>query len=444
MNLHRSVFDRRRMLLGTTALAGTAVVGCGDSAESESNSEPTAPKRTVPLRVLLAGSDQDAEAIRRGWGAVSEQPLAIEPVTLSHGSINEVASEFLDAALKCDVLIYPLIMLAELDASDCITSLSDEEMSEDRAKGELHASLRSGAASYSGKNIGIPLGAPLPALISGQDLPEGVLGDSLNWKTYDELVSNNWQGKACEPTAPGWAAAMFLWRASGIPAWLFDRETFEPLIATAPYVQVLRQMRTTYDRYSLKDQDPNAIWTAVSNGDLNGGIGFPTIRGSAESEPSVIQTLPGTVKNARLLLGPFSKIVSLSINCRQSLAAKQFIQWISSGEGSAATRSQVAGMTNTRIQMSQNDSSSGAGNTPAYDRWLADRLSTPVTLPNVNIRQGTFYYQVLDEKVRSVLQGSSDPTTALKEVADIWSDKTREIGRDAQLRSWRRNQGMRG
>ena len=101
-------------------------------------------------------------------------------------------------------------------------------------------------------------------------------------------------------------------------------------------------------------------------------------------------------------------------------------------------------MTDTRTQISQNDTSAGSGGTPSYDRWLADRLASPVTLPTLQIQDSGFYYQALDDQIGRVLQGDAEPAAALAEVARQWQAKTKEIGVDEQLRAWRRAKGMRG
>ncbi|MDF1839865.1 MAG: hypothetical protein P1U77_00420 [Rubripirellula sp.] len=441
--LRNPLLDRRRMLLGTSAMIGAAVAGCG-APEEQKPASPRPESRNVPLRILLTGSARDAETMERGWGAIADHSLAIEAIDSTRDDAQALSEQVLSQAQKCDVLIYPLMLASDLEASESITALSDAEVKQCDTGGELYATLRAGAAIYSGKNIGIPLGASQPAIIAYDELPDFGREQSLDWESYDDLVKNHWSGSAGEPTAPGYAGAMFLWRAASNTPWLFERETCEPLIDTEPYVETLTQMLTTHTTYKAKLETPEAIWDAVTEGKLQGGIGFPLIRSEANGEPAVIRNLPGVNNISRVLLDAFSPVASLSINCRQSTLAKQFIQWISGGEGSAATRNQISGMTNIRAQVNQNDTSANSGSTPGYDRWLAEQLTAPVNLPTLQIRQGGFYYQVLDQQIRRTLQGEATPKEALAEVAAQWRAKNQEIGTDAQLRAWRRAQGMRG
>ena len=61
-------------------------MGC--RGESQTVAEPTAGRSVVPLRIALVGSDLDAESIRRGWGAVTEQPLDISVIEYDRGDCN--------------------------------------------------------------------------------------------------------------------------------------------------------------------------------------------------------------------------------------------------------------------------------------------------------------------------------------------------------------------
>ena len=75
-----------------------------------------------------------------------------------------------------------------------------------------------------------------------------------------------------------------------------------------------------------------------------GGIAFPQRSIEPEDDLQAVNC-PGVNDLSKVLLDPFSPVISLSANCRQSTAAKRFIHWISGGEGSEATRQQVSGMT---------------------------------------------------------------------------------------------------
>jgi hypothetical protein len=430
--------DRRRLLFGSAALAISTYAGC-DRQASEISVASKPERRDVPLRVALFGSDHDAESIRRGWGAVTEQPLEIQTIPLSRDSAAELADLMMAAAKKNDLLIYPLLLVAEASAAEAIVALSDSELEEmEQKSGALFSALRNGVARYAGQYYSVPLGASLPALLSVDDV-----GPLDSWEAYDELVEQAWDGLAAEPSAPGWAGAMFLWRTATPTNWLFNRDDLRPLVDTEHYVESLRLMIQTHAKYRSTQRTPEQIWSAVREGQLKGGIGFPQKREKSEGELSLSYP-PGASETSRVLLDPFSPVVSLSANCRQSAAAKRFIEWISGGEGGQSVRQQVLGMTDIRrATPGSGQSDAVSGGIRSYDSWLADRLRSPLTLPTVQILRAGQYYQALDSQVRRALDGQSTPADALSNVAEQWQAATEQAGLKKQLREWRRAQGMR-
>jgi hypothetical protein len=418
------------MLVGSAAVAIGAVAGCRQKMETTEEAIPE--RRDVPLRVALVGDDHDAESIRRGWSAVTEQPITIEVIELNRAAAGTLAALLLAAAKNSDLLIYPLALVADLMIAESIVALSSDEFAEiEDASGSLFPALRSGA-SYSDEYFAMPLGAPLPALLS----VDGAVTVA-SWEEYDHLVEHQWSGMAAEPSAPGWAAAMFLWRTAESKNWLFSREGLVPLVDSEAYTAALDLMVRTHSRYKSKHQTPGQVWSAVESGELRGGIGFPQTLVDAGSEIH-LANLPAA-GTSKLLPDPFSPVISLSFNCRQSAVAKRFVQWISGGVGSDSVRQQVTGMTVTRRTNSENAAADSiSGGTGGYDTWLAARLSSPITMPTLRILQGGDYYAALDSQVIRALDGDATPEQALAEVARRWQATTEKVGLDKQLRAWRR------
>ena len=427
--------NRRRLLVGSTALAIHAAVGCRQDTEVTIDATPE--RRDVPLRITLVGDEKDAESIRRGWAAVTEHPVSMQSMELNRADAGSLAESLLAVAKKSDLVVYPLALVAELVAREAIVALSDDEFDQiGGGAGNLFPALRNGVGRYAGEHFGVPLGASLPALLSVEDP-----GAVASWQAYDDLVEHEWSSMAGEPSSPGWAGAMFLWRTAGLKNWLFSRENLQPLIDAEPSVEALELMVQTNARYKLQQQTPDQIWSATKSGALQGGIGFPQT--SIDSEIQFhVGNLPAINETSRVLLDPFSPLISLTSNCRQSATAKRFMQWISSGEGSGTVRQRVAGMTDLRR-------SSGAGGPSesisggSYQQWLATRLNSPVTMPTLQILQGGEYYAALDQQISRALTGDATPRQALAEVAKQWQATTEKVGVDKQLRAWRRAQGMR-
>jgi len=422
--------DRRRFLVGAAAVVASLDAGCGKQAPVVTPATQT--RKDVPLRVLLVGASDDANAVSRGWQAVSEQEIQVDVLTLDRADPSGISDAFLAEAKKSDVVIYPLVLVGEAARNDAVVKMTADEVKRIELEvGSLFPAARNGAARYGGSTYALPLGCALPAILA-----QTKVETLQSWEDYDRLVGNQWDGVAAEPTAAGWAGTMFLWRCSGIKNWLFERKDLRPLVNTKPYVTSLELMLRTNERYLTKDQTPDQIWTLVGDGELRGGIGFPARRSRATGSTLVFD-LPGVVNLSKVVLDPFSPVISLSASCRQTNSSKRFVEWLCGGEGSRSVRGQVTGMTDLR-----GAASASAGLSP-YDEWLAGQLQAPLTAPCPLLNRASDYLIALDKNVRRALAGEVTAQKALDEVAEQWASLTSASGRDKQIRAWRMAQGMR-
>ena len=432
---------RRHVLTGAVGLGIGAVFGCQPKAGPAATEEVVSVDRIdVPLRIVIVGmaGQEDSEAIRRAWSAVTEQPLAIESVSLDRADLKGLSRQVRERAKKSDLVIYPLSLVADLVAAEVIVPLTQSEFGDlEKESGALFPALRNGAAQYGGEYYSLPLGAAQPALLSQAVQAEPHSKDqSMSWQDYDAAVEA-WEGVASEPAVPGWAGAMFLWRTSEIQSWLFSRETLVPTVTAKPYVDALELMVRTNRRYNEGPMAPDQIWQAVADGKLKGGIGFPVLRNGTSDEIQV-DDLPGGGSLSRVLLDPFSTVLSISANCRQSKAAKRFANWIGGEAAGDTMRNGVSGITVVRDMRGPN----GTTNPSPYEQWLAGRLKTPVIVPNLQILKGGDYYEVLDQQVTRAIEGEVSSKEALTQVAESWLALNEDVGVDKQRRAWQRAQGM--
>ena len=290
---------------------------------------------------------------------------------------------------------------------------------------------------FAGRNFAVPLGARQPVLMSSLNAERFE-----NWSQYDQWVQKEAAGKASEPLASGWAAAMFLWRAAATTqgTWLFGRENLEPVLKDESYVDVLHQMQQTATRYPSGRLSPEEIWASLSKGNLKVAIGFPF---GQITDGLSLSDLPSEYDPPRVLLDLFTPVVSISNGCRQSAAAKKFIAWLCGGDGSENLRRQIPSMTITRSPRLTNESNASTEQDGDYDAWLRNRLKTTMTLPVIQLNAATEYYRVLDEQVGRCLDGKAKPAEALNDTAKQWQEITQTQGVEIQMRQWRRCQGMR-
>lgn len=451
-------WDRRTMLAAMLAAGGAAggVAGCGREQPSEEASDADLPE--IPLRVVWVGTIEEFEIVRRAWAGVSPLPLAVSTIDAARDDPAGLCERLSAAATKADVMVYPLAALAELatagraaewqgvtgaDADADRRPVRDGQAFDvvsDPPPLRLPPALRHAAAEFAGQPLALPLGTRQVAWMVSGELPGGG-----RWQQdYDAWVADS-DGAASEPLAGGWAAAMYLLRAANSPerSWLFDRDSFEPLLGSDSYVAVLEQMRVTATRYRDGRQTPEEIWAAVRGERLRGGLGFPA---GEDRDPAGVQFLdpPRDGDGKRILLDPFTTVGSLSTACRQTAASKRFLDWLAGGPGSEPVRRQLARLTLPPGIGQAPVAETTTARSDAYLDWLSLHLQTAVIVPTLRLHRAGDYYAILDRAVVDCLDGKSSPAEALGEAARLWRETTREVGRDRQQRAWQRAQGMAG
>ncbi len=425
--------SRRKMLVASSAVL---ISGCGkEKKKAQPTGDVSSIRRDVPLRVTYVGSDEDAERLKRSWAAVVEQQLNIMVSPLSRVDPTTWANDLAEKSSKSDVVIIPLMAVAGLFADEQLLAFRDEDLV---AWGEQSGDLLQAChtqSDYDGNPTVMPLGGQVPALVTAEETDP-----ITTWDQYDQWVQKV-DGKAAEPLAPGWSAAMFLWRAaSSIESeWLFERDTMQPLLESDEYVAVLDQMQQTVSRYSGAAKTPTQIWTELQDGSLDGGIAIEPASKAAESQ-LFVSNLPGPQGENRILLDPMTPVACLASSCRQTAASKQFISWISGGEGSETVRQNLPGFSTVRrsnIQSSERTQKQTSG----YQQWLEGRLQTAVTVPPLQLIDAAEYYQTLDRGIIEGLANKADPKQTLLAISKQWNTITKRVGIKTQRAAWRRSAG---
>ncbi len=448
MTARHSGLTRREVLaqglsLTGASLTGLAMLGCNRETVPVAPTPP-ASRPSVPLRVLIVSDSSSSESLTRAWSASNDGELKIQSVTVSRSEAGQLQQDIANLAGKADVFIYPLLLAGDLFAQSALVALDPETLevrADDNSTGavaRLEPALKNGIAKFADQSIGLPLGGVIPALFTVD-----AIESPKTWEQYDALVSDSLMGQASEPTAPGWAGAMFLWRclSAAREGWLFDRESMEPLIATESYVEALELMSRTHDRCPSKRLTPELIWTQMQQGVLRGGITFPPPNMDAFPDVQVVK-MPGGESIQRVLFDPFTPVASISAACRQSVYAKTFIAWLASADGASALNQCLNG-TKQVVKSEQSGVEVSVSNSP-YDSVLNEVWKTPLTSPGLQIIQGGAYYEVLDTEIGKALEKKSAPAEALKTVAGKWAELTKTIGVKDQLRVWNQAQGRRG
>ncbi|TWT52495.1 hypothetical protein Pla22_01190 [Rubripirellula amarantea] len=399
----------------------------------------------------MVADDSTADVIRRGWAAVSEQPLTIEVMGKGSRLDSFDVDQLLEAAKKSDILWVPHFAIPDLVAAGGVDSFKDDSTLD--AVNAMLPAIRNGLTQYAGEVHCIPLGPTLPVVMSVDSV-----ASIQSWQGYDKAVTETWKGKAAEPTSEGWAGMMFLWRCGNIvDRWLFDQNNFDPLITGDDYVAVLEQMKQTHDRYEIKDLSPSEITAMVAGGELRGGISYPIDSQSSNSSALDVTALPRRVddkitddveealratsssEHFSVLFDAMTPVLAISASCRQTASSKTFISWITGGESSGNSRRELPAVFPNTPRIASSESSDGFEYAATRDRILAQ----PLTLPGLTVLNAPSYYQAIDHAVRACLYQDQPAKNALAEAASTWSKLTDEIGMQQQLKAWRRSRGLR-
>ena len=429
--------NRREML--SVACAAALIAGC--KSQDDPAEKPAAAKRSsVPLRVLWVGKQAEIDVVTRAWGSVMEQPLKVELIEFDRSKPTGLNEQITAVAKKHDLIVYPICAAADLGFADLLLPLGQKDIdTSEENLGKVYTAVRNGAAKFGRDYTATSIGAQLPALLSVDEVENEIE----TWAEYHDWVKNELSGAASEPLSNGWAGASFLWRAASSvkQSWLFGRERLEPLVDGDEFVATLDQMLQTTKQYKNEVRSPQEIWSGLQVGDLRGAIGFQVF--SEESSADInVSDCPGD--SGKVMLDPFARVVSISAGCRQSAASKQWMNWLSGGEGTESVRRQIDSMTITRSEAEFEGVESQQQIGSNYQRWLRERLNSSVHLASLRLLKADQYYSILDQEITNCVNGKSKPKEALQAVAANWQTLNKEVSLEKQQRAWRRAKGMSG
>jgi ABC-type glycerol-3-phosphate transport system substrate-binding protein len=455
--------------VGALVVLLTMVVGCDRSNQPVDEQTVEVPTSTVPLRVVSAASEGLNRRIEMAWRAVSDQPIEIIATTNGNAQTEEGGTALSDAAPRADVIIFQNQSMGDLQADGALVPLPDVVLQSDAVDTEsLLPALVGDLLTWGDQVYAIPLGSVRPALWHDAEMD---VPDSIDWDQYADLVRQTEAGKAAEPLADGWAAVSFLWRAVTLTreTWLFDRQTFQPVIDSPPYVLALEQLVEASQSYPSQPMSPDEIWVGLQQGSLRIALAWPEIPGNTDPlqdsgaeqslamvpYPSASQVYldgwnPSDGRTDSILLAPTGLSVGIAASCRQTAASRSFLTWLVSREGHGSLRGGTWGLGPNRVQIDSDatpTSNLGLIKTDqeraGFDAYLIQSLSTTAVRPTVRIPNASQYMEELDKRVLAAIAGDLTPQEALTETARAWDAITQRVGRRKQTNAWRQAQGMR-
>jgi ABC-type glycerol-3-phosphate transport system substrate-binding protein len=433
------------------------------------------------------------DAIARAWHAVSEKELNVQGVTQAELS---QASR-----LPADVVVFPAGELGTLVERDLVQQLNEktlEDMGFDRR--DIFDQVRLREIVWGNKLVAVPLGSPRLLLVYRRDLFDKLaLAPPQTWKDYQAVVERlaaegklASEGKAehavIEPLADGWAGQMLLARAAAYVSHrdqvssLFDYQTFDPLIGSAPYVRALEELvAANKERSTDQPATPETAWAAIRGGQAALAITWAHAAAQSAASPSAQQDgakpaeppppsqvplafaqLPGASEVYTFsrqkwsdrgtgeeihvpLLAVSGRLAALTTTTAAAQDAQDLLVWLSGSEASAIVA--PATQATTLFRHSQIPAAArfagglDANEAKVYAEALA-RSSELQRFVSLRLPGRREYLAALDKAVHESLRGEKSPSDSLAAAAATWREITGKYGLPAQQRALRRDLGM--
>jgi ABC-type glycerol-3-phosphate transport system substrate-binding protein len=457
---------QRSSLLAWTCFAAFALLqtGCPSSQPASKKSTEAAP--AVPLKVLVVDDPALAMAIGRlqgEWQGQGGGGLDVQQTTSA-----ELRAR---TELGADVIVFPERELPALADRQWLFGLDrDLESAAEYQWSDVFPALRDASARWGSETLSVPLGSRVLLLAIKT-------GEGSAPKSWPELLDRKTAAgeaqKCALPLADGSAGATLLaWAAPLVrhPDYysaVFNKDTFEPQIASPPFVRALEQLAQAAAQGHPKRREltPTDAVQAVERGEADWAIGWPAPtadRPSASTEAATVRfaPLPGSseafnpLRNLwdRLeagpkptpLLGLEGRLVAVSASAVDSLAAFRLLALLSGPQwgGEIAPLSPATAPFRGRHVSPPAWAVAPPADAASYASAVADSLNGPRSLSVPRIPGQSQYMAALDLAVQQVVRGEAKPQAALEMAAETWRKVTAELGLEKQRAAYQRSLGL--
>jgi ABC-type glycerol-3-phosphate transport system substrate-binding protein len=455
------------------------VIVCAAGCPQATPVKKAPPAPSAPLKLLVVDDQPLGEAIAREWQSRTEAELDVKQATLA--DIQRASR------LPADIVVFPAGELGLLVQRELVRPLDEDALADEAFdRRDILDQVRLREMVWGNKTVAVPLGSPRLLVVYRRDVLDALgLAPPQTWQDYQALferlaAENKPELAAIEPLADGWAGQMLLARAAGYVTHrdqvspLFDYQTLEPLIASAPYVRALEELvKANQGRDSAKAMTPAEAWSAVRGGQAALAITWAqsAVDGAPAklAEPTLLTTsvlgfaqLPGSrevynVSRQRWdereadeeiyvpLLAVSGRLAAATTTTADAAAAQNFLVWLAGRETSAAIAPASRATTLFRqshlVSAGRFDPSLDAATAKAYWAALA-RACQLQRYVSLRLPGRGEYLSALDKAVHAALVGDKPPAEALAAADDEWRKITEKLGRAAQQRALKRELGQ--
>ena len=481
---------RWSILFFLAVLLGIAILGCSRQKQEKPEFDHDLMPYSGMRFTLLVADERLAMAIdslASDWLAQTESKLIV--LTASEKDILEAN------ALDADAAIIPLNLIGALAEKGVISPLSENGLQEyEHEWAEVFQRCRLPEATWNGKQMGVPFGAPVFTVYYRADIFEK-LGKSppRTWEEYQALAAYLHNRENCaglapdspmpwagtiEPLDDGWAGLVLLaraaayWEDSARKSPLFNLETMEPRIAEPPMTRALTELAATQafgpenPRTYTPDNTREAFWlgecamalswptAAVEFGRIfqnHAVAGFSELPGATHFHDPIEKTWkqrPDGSASYAPLLGISGRVGVVGALTRNREGTTKLLLWLATG----AWRTPPSSKTTATTLYS-------ASQLQAPERWVESLASESAAQQYAALTQKTLsrntwslvlripgraeYLAALDQAVRAVVDDDVDPQTALDTAAEEWRRITKRYGVDSQRKAYLADQADR-
>jgi multiple sugar transport system substrate-binding protein len=457
--------------------------GCGPG-DAPSQREASKSLVGVKLRLVVVDDPAIAAAVRGlkdEWNAQTGADVEVSETT---------KEQVADAGrLPGDAVIGPAYLLGPLAEAKRLAPVPQRIARDPKGPwSETFELLRNQEAAWGAEVYGVPLGDPVLCCYCRADLLEKLhRRPPRTWNEYDDLArllreegakSTGPKYGTIEPLGPGWAGQVLLARAAAYAkqrddyTTLFDEKTFEPAIASPPFVRALEEL-VAAAKHAPPEQlgfDPSATRAEFWKGSAAMAVSWPTAANSvagaegAKSLPVVFTELPGAAEvfhaatrsweprsadaGQRVpFLGVAGRMGMVRADAASTDAAFELLLWLTDPQwGNQVFASSPATTLFRRSQVASPKAwvENGVSATAArqYAELSVETFSRRQFLASLRLPGRAEYLAALDEAVQAAVRGRQQPAVALAAAAETWHKINQRLGIPAQRKAYMHSLGL--
>ena len=442
-------------------LAFTLTLGCKDTspsakselAQSKTIQAPGTSRQAAPQLTILIVDDRPLTAglklLRGEWAERTGGQLVLKQISVQELSNWPLA----DSKLKSDLIIYPSRFVGSLVSKDWLRPvLKSVLQSEEVGIGDFYPLIRNVVLPYGEQIYALTLGEPPLMLVRNTESRSSVALPT--WRDVGHRLNTELSPLryplAIELLVRGTAFAQYRGQS---PGW-FDSGTMQAKIATPPYARALEQMlaskqaasQQAVSQETAQTTDLTALsWPSASRENSLEPLSFSPLPRAAEVYNPLLKTWEANESEATLVfLGYAGRSVSVTRSTRNSSSAFKLLRWIASDSVALqlSPRSQATAWFRrsqaTKAKKWLPKRGSSAETAHAVTELLSARRAHLLPrIPGIDT-----YLQSLDATIGHALGQGLPAESVLARAAEQWDALTGKLGRDRQLKAYRKHLGL--